>query len=90
MQPLISNENVKKVVEQILEDVQAWRKDMIHYIKDENPELNSAIIEISQKSDLDPKALATGAYMAYKLLENESNNNEAMFDLDSDDENEKP
>ena len=44
---------------------------MIHYIKDENPELNTAIIELSQKTGLDPKALATGAYIAYKLLENE-------------------
>lgn len=73
MQPLISNENVEKIVDEILADIQGWRKDMIHYIKEENPELNTAIIEISQKSDLDPKALATGAYMAYKLLENESN-----------------
>ena len=48
---------------------------MIHYIKTENPELNSAIIEISQKSNLDPKALATGAYMTYRLLENEQENN---------------
>ena len=72
MQPLITCENVEKLTEEILSDISAWRKDMIHYIKDENPELNTAIIELSQKTDLDPKALATGAYMAYKLLENES------------------
>ena len=70
MQPLISIENVENLVNEILSDVPAWRKEMIHYIKDENPELNTAIIELSQKSQLDPKALATGAYMAYKLLEN--------------------
>ena len=46
---------------------------MIHYIKDENPELNSAIIELANKTSLDPKALATGAYLAYKLLEIEAN-----------------
>lgn len=73
MQPLISSENVEKTVDEILSDIQSWRKEMIHYIKDENPELNTAIIELSQKSDLDPKAIAAGAYMAYKLLENESN-----------------
>ena len=71
MQPLISAENVEKVINEIMSDIGTWRKDMIHYIKDENPELNSAIIEIAQKTDLDPKAVATGAYMAYKLLENE-------------------
>ena len=73
MQPLISTENMEKTVEEILQDISSWRKSMIHYIKDENPELNSAIIEIAQKSNLDPKAVATGAYMTYKLLENESN-----------------
>lgn len=73
MQPLISVETMENLTKEILNDISSWRKSMIHYIKDENPELNSAIIEISQKSDLDPKAVATGAYMAYKLLENESN-----------------
>ena len=42
---------------------------MIHYIKDENPEINSAIIEAAQNTDLDPKAVALGAYMTYVLLE---------------------
>ncbi len=73
MQPLISIENVEKVVSEILKDTHSWRKGMIHYIKNENPELNTAIIEIAQKTDLDPKATALGAYMAYKLLENETN-----------------
>lgn len=72
MLPLISEENVNNTIEEVLKDLHQWRKDMIHYIKDENPELNTAIIEIAQKSDLDPKAVAAGAYLAYKLLENES------------------
>ena len=72
MLPLITEENYKKTVDEILDDLQQWRKTMIHYIKDENPELNSAIIDIAQKSNLDPKAVATGAYMTYKMLENES------------------
>ena len=79
MQPLITCENVEKVTEEILSDIAGWRKEMIHYIKDENPELNTAIIELSQKTDLDPKALATGAYMAYKLLENESESQEEVL-----------
>ena len=70
---------VEKVTEEILSDIVGWRKEMIHYIKDENPELNTAIIELSQKTDLDPKALATGAYMAYKLLENESDSQEEVL-----------
>ena len=79
MQSLISVENVEKLIDEILSDLPKWRKDMIHYIKDENPELNTAIIELSQKTNLDPKALATGAYMAYKLIENEAGN-DSLFD----------
>lgn len=84
MQPLISIENVEELVQEIISDVSAWRKEMIHYVKDENPELNSAIIELSQKTDLDPKALATGAYMTYKLLEREASQDEEMLSLDEE------
>lgn len=79
MQPLISVDNVEQLMGEILQDVHSWRKGMIHYIKDENPELNTAIIEMAQKTELDPKALATGAYMAYKLLENEGGSMPDMF-----------
>ena len=72
MLPLITEENVKKTIEELLGNLHQWRKSMIHYVKDENPELNTAIIEMAQKSDLDPKAVATGAYITYKLLENEA------------------
>lgn len=72
MQPLISIENVKSTTEEMLLDVKQWQKSMVHYLKENNPEINTAIIEIAQKTDLDPKAVATGAFMVYKLLENES------------------
>ena len=36
---------------------------------DENPEINTAIIEAANNTDLDPKAVALGAYMTYALLE---------------------
>lgn len=82
MQPLISIDDVENLINEIMTDLPKWRKDMIHYIKDENPELNTAIIELSQKTDLEPKALATGAYMAYKLLENQ--NSEDFVDFEEE------
>lgn len=81
---LISIENVEKVIDEIIADLPNWRKQMIHEIKDNNPELNTAIIELSQKTDLDPKALATGAYMAYKLLENEDSGLLDSFETDDE------
>ena len=70
MLPIISEENFQSVIAQLLEDIPSWRKSMIHYIKEENPEVNSAIVELANQTDLDPKAVATGAYAVYKMLEN--------------------
>ena len=73
---------VNEVVNDVMTDIHTWRKKMIHYIKDENPEVNTAIIEIAQKSDLDPKAVATGAYLAYLLLEKASNDDNKIINFE--------
>ncbi len=82
MLPEIDEENFNKVVGEILTDISAWRKGMIHYVKDENPELNSAIIELANKTDLDPKAVATGAYMAYLLIENAAKKQDELLNFE--------
>ena len=69
MIPIISEENAAMVFSEIFKDVPAWRKKMIHYLKEENPEVNTAIIEAANNTDLDPKAVALGAYMTYILIE---------------------
>lgn len=69
MLPIITEEHSSLAFVEIFQDVQAWRKKMIHYIKEENPEINTAIIEAANNTDLDPKAVALGAYMTYVLLE---------------------
>lgn len=69
MLPIINEEIFETVIDEIMSDISGWRKSMIHYVKDENPEINSALVALSQKTDLDPKALATGAYAVYKMLE---------------------
>lgn len=69
MLPLIAEETRAEVLEDALQDVNDWRKRMIHYIKEENPEVNAAIIDAAGKTELDPKAIALGAYLAYVMLE---------------------
>lgn len=69
MLPVITEDIAQKVFNEIFADMPAWRKNMIHYIKDENPEINTAIIEASNKTNLDPKAVALGAYMSYLMLD---------------------
>ena len=69
MLPIVTEDHTSLAFAEIFQDVHGWRKKMIHYIKEENPEINSAIIEAAQNTDLDPKAVALGAYMTYILLE---------------------
>jgi len=67
--PLITEDIKESIIEEVLSDVTNWRKKMIHYIKEENPEVNAIIIESSQQANLDPKAVALGAYLTYIALE---------------------
>ena len=43
---------------------------MVKYLKEENPEVNSAILEVAKHDEsIDLKAVALGAYLSYRLLE---------------------
>lgn len=79
MLPIISEETAAKVFSDIFKDMPAWRKKMIHYLKEENPEINTAIIEAANNTELDPKAVALGAYMTYALIENAMKEDDAMI-----------
>jgi len=67
--PLITEDIRQVVLNETLVDVAIWRKKMIHYLKEENPEINAAIIDAAQATNLDPKSIALGAYLTYVLLE---------------------
>ena len=81
MLPVISEENSAIAFSEIFKDMPAWRKKMIHYIKEENPEINTAIIEEANKTDLDPKAVALGAYMTYTLIELAMKDNDTIMNF---------
>ena len=81
MLPIISEEIATQAFSEIFKDMPAWRKQMIHYIKEENPEINTAIIEAANKSELDPKAVALGAYMTYLLIEMAAKENDALMNF---------
>lgn len=81
MLPIISEEIATQAFSEIFEDMPAWRKKMIHYLKEENPEINTSIIEAANKTDLDPKAVALGAYMTYLLIELAMKENEALMNF---------
>ena len=81
MLPIVSEENAAEAFSEIFKDMPAWRKKMIHYVKDENPEINTAIIEAANQTSLDPKAVALGAYMTYALIELAMKDNDALMNF---------
>lgn len=70
MLPIITEEMSSEIFTEAFQDVQAWRKNMVQYMKEENPEVNSAILEVAKHDEnIDLKAVALGAYLSYRMLE---------------------
>lgn len=70
MLPFITEEMASEIYGEAFQDTQAWRKNMVQYLKEENPEINSAILEVAKYDEgIDLKAVALGAYLTYRLVE---------------------
>ena len=70
MLPIITEEISSEIFTEAFQDVHSWRKNMVQYLKEENPEVNSAILEVAKHDEsIDLKAVALGAYLSYRLLE---------------------
>ena len=70
MLPIITEDMSAEIFSEAFKDVQAWRKNMVQYLKEENPEINSEILEVAKHDErIDLKAVALGAYLSYRLLE---------------------
>jgi hypothetical protein len=81
MLPIITEELSTEVFGEVFQDVQAWRKNMVQYLKEENPEINTAILEVAKYDEnIDLKAVALGAYMSYRLIELATENDGLMIE----------
>ena len=70
MLPIITEDISTEIFGEVFQDVQSWRKNMVQYLKEENPEVNSAILEVAKYDEgIDLKAVALGAYLTYRLIE---------------------
>ncbi len=82
MLPIITEDISAEVFSEVFPDAQSWRKNMVQYIKEENPEVNSVILEIAKHDEkIDLKAVALGAYLTYRLLDI-ANNSETAENLE--------
>lgn len=70
MLPIITEDLSTELFAEVFQDMQSWRKDMVQYLKEENPEINTAILEVAKHDEsVDLKAVAIGAYLSYRLVE---------------------
>ena len=75
MLPVITEDMSSEIFGEVFNDVQSWRKNMVQYLKEENPEINSAILEVAKHDEsIDLKAVALGAYISYRLIETAAEN----------------
>ncbi len=80
MLPIITEEISSEIFEKVFQDVHSWRKSMVQYLKEENPEINTAILEVAKYDEgIDLKAVALGAYLSYKLIEIAAENESVEF-----------
>ena len=81
MLPIITEEISSEIFGEVFQDVQAWRKNMVQYLKEENPEVNTAILEVAKYYEkIDLKAVALGAYLSYRLIEVAAENDGLMIE----------
>lgn len=70
MLPIITEDISTEIFGEVFQDVQTWRKNMVQYLKEENPEVNTAILEVAKYDEgIDLKAVALGAYLSYRMIE---------------------
>ncbi|MBQ4114719.1 hypothetical protein IJD34_04880, partial [bacterium] len=70
MLPIITEEVSTEIFGEVFQDMQSWRKNMVQYLKEENPEINTAILEVAKYDEgIDLKAVALGAYLSYRMIE---------------------
>jgi hypothetical protein len=66
--PVVTEETRKSLEQSLLDDEESWKKKMVHRLKEENPEINSLLLDLAQRSK-DPKAVILAGYIIYNALE---------------------
>ena len=82
MLPIITEDMSSEIFTEVFQDVQGWRKNMVQYMKEENPEINTAILEVAKHDEsIDLKAVALGAYISDRLLELATENDTMALEI---------
>lgn len=66
--PVVSETIREQVLEQATSSSPEWRKEMIHRLKEMNPEVNALLLELAQGAT-DAKLVVMAGYAVYQALE---------------------
>lgn len=50
-----------------------WKREMVHHLKEDNPEINTLLLNLAQNSS-DAKRVILAGYLVYKALERAEEN----------------
>jgi hypothetical protein len=69
--PIVTEETRKLLEDVVQKDEKVWKKEMINHIKEENPEINSLLLEVANNcpDDFTKKKVILAGYLVYKALE---------------------
>lgn len=68
MLPIVTT-NIRETMEGILENpTEEWKREMVNHLKEDNPEINTLLLNLAQQSS-DPKKVILAGYTIYKALE---------------------
>ncbi len=68
MLPVVTAD-IREELERIVENASdEWKREMVHHLKEDNPEVNSLLLNLAQNSQ-DAKRVILAGYLVYKALE---------------------
>ncbi len=68
MLPVVTADILESLEEVIQGSSDEWKREMVHHLKEDNPEVNSLLLNLAQDSP-DAKKVILAGYLVYKALE---------------------
>jgi hypothetical protein len=60
---------IRESLEEVIQNpTDEWKREMVHHLKEDNPEINTLLLSLAQGSS-DAKKVILAGYLVYKALE---------------------
>ena len=77
MLPVVTSDIRETLEQQVQEATDEWKREMVHHLKEDNPEINTLLLNLAQDSN-DAKKVILAGYLVYKALEKAEENEEII------------